>query len=89
MSRIETAGGRPDGNKDCPHQYEAYEKTLRMLEDIDGDDDDEGIAVVTDWLIEQIGTKDQRPSSRAVRKQATKFCRENGYRVRDDSWPGA
>lgn len=70
-------------------QREAYEKTLRELRGIDADDDDEGVYVVTDWIVEQIRDKEKIPSSRAVRKRAAKFCRENGYEVRNDEWLGA
>jgi hypothetical protein len=69
-------------------QLEAYEKTLRELAAIDADDDDEGIAVITDWLIEQILENERLPGSRDVRREAAKFCRENGYEIRNDQWLG-
>ncbi len=69
-------------------QYDAYKKTFNSLRAIDADDDDEGIQVVSDWIVEQIREKDKLPGSRAVRKRAAKFCRENGYEVRNDEWLG-
>lgn len=66
----------------------AYEKTLRALEDIDEDDEDEGIEVVTDWIVDRIREKDALPGSRDVRRRAAKFVRANGYEVRDDEWLG-
>ncbi|MFB6150405.1 MAG: hypothetical protein ABEJ40_01235 [Haloarculaceae archaeon] len=69
-------------------QREAYEKTLRALKSIDADDDDEGVESVTDWIVERIEEKGKLPSSRDVRRRAAKFCRSNGYEVRNDQWLG-
>jgi hypothetical protein len=69
-------------------QREAYEKTLRALKAIDADDDDEGIRVVTDWIVERIREKEALPGSRDVRRRAAEFCRANGYQVRNDDWLG-
>lgn len=69
-------------------QRDAYEKTFRELKAIDADDDDEGIQVMTDWIVERIRDKEKLPDSRAVRREAAKFCRTNGYEVRDDEWLG-
>ncbi|WP_136715410.1 DUF5789 family protein [Halorientalis salina] len=69
-------------------QREAYEKTLRELKAIDADDDDEGVAAISDWIVERIHDEGKIPGSRAVRRQAAKFCRSNGYEVRNDEWLG-
>lgn len=69
-------------------QRDAYEKTLRELKEIDADDYDEGIKVVTDWIVEQIHEEEKIPSSRAVRRRAAEFCRANGYEIRNDEWLG-
>ena len=69
-------------------QWEAYERTFVELEAIDEDDDDEGIRVVADWIVERIREKGALPGSRDVRRRAAKFCRANGYSVRDDEWLG-
>jgi len=69
-------------------QREAYEKTFRELKAIDADDDDEGIRVVADWIVEQIHEQEKLPGSRGVRRRAAKFCRKNGYSVRNDEWLG-
>lgn len=69
-------------------QRDAYEKTFRELEAIDADDDDEGIQVVRDWIVERIREKEKLPGSRDVRRRAAKFCRTNGYQVRNDEWLG-
>ena len=67
---------------------DAYKKTLEALAAIEADDDDEGIDVITDWIIEQIDEKGKLPGSRAVRREAATFCRSNGYEVRVDEWLG-
>jgi len=69
-------------------QRDAYEKTLDELESIDEDDDDEGVRVVGDWLVERIADDGTLPGSRSVRRRAAAFCRENGYQVRNDEWLG-
>lgn len=69
-------------------QRKAYEKTFEELEAIDADDDDEGIRVIADWIVERIHDEKTLPSSRAVRREAAKFCRANGYQVRNDEWLG-
>ncbi|MFB6296443.1 MAG: hypothetical protein ABEH66_06350 [Halobacteriales archaeon] len=73
-----------------PHgsQPDAYEKTFRALKAIDADDDDEGIQVIADWIVEQVHEKRKLPGSRAVRREAATFCRANGYQVRNDEWLG-
>lgn len=87
ISGAESSEGRRD--RDRPEQYEAYERTFRALEDISPSDDDEGITVVTDWIVDEIESTGERPSSRAVRKRARQFCRANGYEVSDNDWLGA
>ena len=69
-------------------QRKAYEMTFQELEAIDADDDDEGIQAISDWVVERIRTKEKLPTSRDVRRQAAKFCRANGYQVRNDEWLG-
>ncbi|WP_231189320.1 hypothetical protein [Haladaptatus sp. DYF46] len=69
-------------------QREAYEKTFQELKAIDADDNDEGIQALSDWIVEQVRAKEKLPGSRAVRRQAAKFCRANGYHVGNDEWLG-
>jgi len=69
-------------------QREAYEKTLRALKTIDADDDDEGVRVVGDWILERIRDEGEFPGSRAVRRKGAEFCRSHGYQVRNDEWLG-
>lgn len=89
MKRIvEASDGLRDRDR-LGSQYDAYEKTLEALADIDADDEDEGVAVVTDWIVERIAGKGTRPGSRHVRKRAAKYCREQGFEIRDDQWLGA
>lgn len=69
-------------------QRDAYEKTFLELKAIDSDDDDDGVRAITDWIVERIEDKETPPGSRDVRRQAAKYCRANGYQVRDDEWLG-
>lgn len=69
-------------------QRKGYEKTFRELKAIDADDDDEGIQAISEWIVDRIHDKEKLPSSRAVRRQAAKFCRRNEYEVRNDEWLG-
>ncbi|MFB6094228.1 MAG: hypothetical protein ABEJ77_04740 [Halanaeroarchaeum sp.] len=69
-------------------QRRAYEKTFRELAAVDPEDDDEGIRAIADWIVERVREDGTIPSSRAVRREAARFCRANGHRVRDDEWLG-
>ncbi|SFS10527.1 hypothetical protein SAMN05216559_3750 [Halomicrobium zhouii] len=88
MKRVVEATDRLSGADLGRSQRDAYEKTFRELAAIDADDDDEGIRVIRDWIVEQIREKEKLPGSRAVRREAADFCRSNGYEVRDDEWLG-
>lgn len=89
MRRIEAASSRWDHREAFRERREAYEKTLRALEAVEGDDENEGVTAVAAWIVGELGETDSLPASRRVRKRAAAFCRENGYEVRDDSWLGA
>lgn len=73
---------------DRDQQHEVYEKTFRALEDVTPDDDDEGVTVVADWIVERIRATGERPSSRTVRQRARQYCQENGYGISDNDWLG-
>jgi len=88
MKRIVEASDRLRNARLGYSQREAYEKTLRALKAVDADDDDEGVEVVTEWIVERIRDDETFPGSRAVRRRAAKFCRENGYEIRNDEWLG-
>lgn len=88
MKRIVEAKDALPGAELSESQREAYERTLRELRAIDAVDDDEGITAITDWIVERIREKEKLPGSRDVRRQAAKYCRRNGYEVRNDEWLG-
>lgn len=69
-------------------QRDGYEQTFVALEDVDADDEDEGIAYIREWIVDRIEEKGKLPGSRDVRREAAKFCRRNDYPVRDDEWLG-
>lgn len=87
ITRAESEAGLPDDDRD--QQHEVYEKTFRALEDVTPNDDDEGITVVTEWIVEQIQANGARPKSQAVRRRGRKYCQENGYEISDNDWLGA
>lgn len=88
MKQIAEANAAVSNERLSDSQRKAYEKTLRALKAIDADDDDEGVRVISEWLVEQIRENGRPPDSRAVRRQAATFCRENGYEIRNDEWLG-
>ncbi|WP_299232988.1 hypothetical protein [Natronomonas sp.] len=88
MKRIVETGETVRGVDPDESQRDAYERTLQELRAIDADDDDEGVAVIGDWVITQAQLNGAFPGSRSVRRQAAKFCRANGYEIRNDEWLG-
>ena len=89
MRRVREADDTdPTEADDREQQHEMYRKTLRALEDVTPDDDDEGVTVVANWIVEQLETGGERPSSKAVRRRAREYCRTNGYDVSDNDWLG-
>jgi hypothetical protein len=89
LRRIEVASRRWDHRDAFRERRAAYEKTLQALEAISEDDENEGVTVITAWIVGELAEKDKLPRSRRLRKRAAAFCRDNGYEVRDDDWLGA
>lgn len=69
-------------------QRAAYERTFQELAAIDGVDENEGIEVIADWILDRIDRKGKLPGSRGVRREAAKWCRANGHQVSNDEWLG-
>lgn len=88
LDRIEAASRAMRDGQSLGDRRTAYAKTLHALKSIDADDEDEGIEVVTDWIVDQIEEEGERPKSKVVRKRAAEFARENGYEIRNDEWLG-
>jgi len=88
MKRVVEASATLSNTEFPSSQRDGYEKTFRALEDVDADDEDEGIAYIREWIVERIRDKEKLPGSRGVRREAAKFCRKNGYPVRNDEWLG-
>jgi hypothetical protein len=88
MKRVAEASETVQHTEFGESQREVYEKTFRELKTIDAEDEDEGVQAISDWVVEQIREKERIPGSRDVRRQAAKFCRANGYSVRNDEWLG-
>ncbi|WP_058365851.1 DUF5789 family protein [Haloparvum sedimenti] len=88
MKRVVEAVDRlPDASLD-DSQRDAYARTLRELEAVSADDENEGVRAIADWIVERTREDEKAPGSRDVRRRAAEFCRENGYEVRDDEWLG-
>lgn len=88
MKRILEVSEQLPGDKLKGSQWDAYERTFHELHEIDDVDEDEGIQVISDWLVDRIEAKEKLPGSRDVRREAAKYCRKNGYKVRNDEWLG-
>lgn len=67
---------------------EAFEKTLRALAAIDAADDDDPVDVIADWIVDRTRETESLPGSRAVRRQAAKHCRSQGYEISNNDWLG-
>lgn len=88
MKRIAEAAAGYQSMDLSGSQRDAYEKTFRALKAIDADDDDEGVRVIREWIVDRIHDEEELPGSRDVRRRAAEFCRTNGYQVRNDEWLG-
>ncbi len=88
LKRIAEASAGRGGVELSDSRRETYEKTLRAVAGIDATDRDEGVEAVTDWLLDQLAEKGTLPSSRAVRREAARFCRANDYTVSNNDWLG-
>jgi hypothetical protein len=88
LARIDAATAEVGGVELSDSRRETYEKTLRALASIDATDRDEGVEAVTDWILDRLAETGDLPSSRAVRREAARFCRSNGYSVSNNDWLG-
>ena len=88
MKRIAEASRALPNEELDGSQRDAYEKTFLELARISPDDDDEAIAVIRDWVVDRIRDEETLPTSRQIRRQAAKICRQNGHQIRDDDWLG-
>jgi len=88
MKRVLEAADRVQHAELGGSQRDAYEKTFRELAAVDTLDEDEGVGVVTEWIVDRITEKGKLPGSRDVRRQAAKVCRASGYEIRNDEWLG-
>lgn len=88
MKQVVEAAGTLPSVEFGTSQRDAYERTFQELAAIDADDEDEGIRAIREWIVGQIHEKEKLPGSRAVRREAASFCRENDYEVRNDEWLG-
>jgi len=83
------------GQRDAAERGARWIATRRLREDlrrtrarVSPDDYDESIGVVRDWVVDRIRDKEKLPTSRQIRRQAAKVCRESGHEIRNDDWLG-
>ncbi|WP_225333070.1 hypothetical protein [Halomicrobium urmianum] len=74
----EKAGARRD----------AYEKGLREVREI-ADDDDEAARELSEWIQEEMRSREKYPSARNVRQQGAEIVRKRGHEVSTNDWLGA
>lgn len=84
--RIRDAGESVSGQESIQERMDVYMNTLEELDDLTPEDDDEGVTVVTQWIVDRMAERDEYPRSVDVRDRAAQYCRENGYEVPDGSW---
>jgi hypothetical protein len=88
MKRVIEAVSNRQGVSLSGSQRKNYEKTFERLAAVDPIDENEGIQVVADWIIERIREKGSLPDSRDVRRRAGTYCRDHGHEVGNDEWLG-
>ena len=88
LRRITQAVGTVEtlSDREIDERLAAYERTCRELVAVAPDDYEDGIQVVTDWVVDVVRGAERLPSSRAVRRRAAVYCRANGHEFGEDSW---
>lgn len=64
----------------------AYEKSLEEVRDTADRAEADQLAT---WIADRIREKEKLPSSKQVRKQGAKICRDAGYSVSTNDWLGS
>ena len=64
----------------------AYEKSIEEVRDVAGSTEAKQLA---QWIEERIREKKRLPTSRRVRKEGAKICRDAGHSVSTNDWLGA
>ncbi|WP_224270820.1 hypothetical protein [Haloprofundus salinisoli] len=63
-----------------------YERSLREMRQVAGTGE---MRQLQSWIGEYIAEKERFPTSREVRKEGARICRENGSEIPTGSWLGA
>ncbi|WP_226022144.1 hypothetical protein [Halomicrobium salinisoli] len=66
---------------------DAYEKGLRRVREIT--DDDDAVRELSEWIQEEMRSREKYPSARNVRQQGAKIVRDRGHEVSTNDWLGA
>jgi len=67
-------------------KLELYQRTLRELDEVTPDADDQGVLVLVEWIESYADVEGRLPPSKAVRERAARYCRDRGYDLAEDSW---
>lgn len=77
---------RADAKRKEGSRRDAYEKGIRAVRDVAGNDAARELAA---WIQDEIREHERFPSARDVRQQGAKICRDRGHEVSTGSWLGA
>lgn len=77
---------RKDAKRKAGSRRKAYEKGLREVRHVAGNDQAQELA---DWITDEMRSKERFPTARDVRQQGAAICRRNGHEVSSGSWLGA
>lgn len=77
---------RREAKEKAGSQRKAYGKAIRATREIAGRS---ASGELVEWIIEEIRTTQEFPTSRQVRKQGAEICRAMDREVPTDSWLGA
>lgn len=77
---------RREAKRKAGSRRDAYEKGLREVRHVAGNDAAEELA---DWIQEEMRSNERFPSARDVRQQGAAICRRYGHEVSTGSWLGA
>ncbi|NHN58215.1 MULTISPECIES: hypothetical protein [Halorussus] len=77
---------RYEADKEGRSQRRAYEKSIGEVSELAGKTEAERLAT---WIETTIRDEEDLPSSKRVRKQGAKICRDAGHSVSTNDWLGS
>lgn len=79
-------GARADAKRKAGSRRRAYERALRETRDVAGHSRGRELS---NWIEEEIRTRERFPSAREVRKRGAGLLRQEGHQVSTGNWLGA